>query len=62
MEINTDIIETAHDIDALIRIAHTRPSERLRDKLLECEVDHVGNYVGYAASNYIWHHLIPIAA
>ena len=62
MVVNHDIIETSHDIDALIRIAQVHPSERLRDKLIEVEVDHVGNHVDYAIANYIWHKLIPDAA
>ncbi len=59
MLMNANIIETSHDLDALIRIAHVHPSERLRDKLIECEIDDHGNHVGYAMSNYIWHSAIP---
>ena len=62
MQVNTDIIETTHDIDALIRIAHTNPSVRLRDKLISLEVDIYGTYVGYAESNYIWRNIIRDAA
>lgn len=59
---NPNVIETTHDIDALIRIAQTHPSERLREKLIEVEVDHLGNHVDYSVANYIWHKLIPDAA
>ena len=58
MLMNNDIIETNHDLDSLIRIAHTHPSERLRDKLIDCEIDDHGNHVGFAMSNYIWHQAI----
>jgi len=61
MLLNTNIIETNHDLDALIRIAHVHPSERLRDKLIECEIDAHGSHVGFAAANYIWHVLMPIS-
>jgi len=56
---NQDIVETFHDIDALISIAKTRPSARLRDKLIELEVDHVGNHVDYSLSVFVWNKLIP---
>jgi len=62
MLLNTNIIETNHDLDALIRIAHVHPSERLRDKLIDCEIDDHGNFVGFALSNKIWHDVIPDAA
>ncbi len=58
MLMNNDIIETNHDLDSLIRIARVHPSERLRDKLIDCEIDDHGNYVGYAQANYIWHQAI----
>lgn len=59
---NPDIVETTHDIDALIRIAHTHPSERLREKLIEVEVDQYGNHIEPALAAYVWNKLIPDAA
>ena len=61
MNMNHNIIETSHDIDALIRIARVHPSERLRDKLIDLEIDSNGTYVGYAESNYIWRKIISDA-
>lgn len=59
---NPNIVETTHDIDALIRIAQTHPSERLREKLIEVEVDQNGNHIEPALAAYVWNKLIPDAA
>jgi len=59
---NPNVIETNHDIDALIRIAHIHPSERLREKLIDVQVDQNGNHIEPALAAYVWNQLIPDAA
>lgn len=56
---NNNIIETNHDLDALIRAAKTTPTECIRDKLIEREIDYNGNFVGFDAANHIWRKVIP---
>ena len=56
---NQNLIETTKDIDALIRIAHIHPSERLREKLIDSEVDQNGNHIEPALAAYVWNRLIP---
>lgn len=55
MFINSDIVETNHNIDSLIAAFRLHPTESLRQKLIDLEIDYQGNYVGFDEANYIWH-------
>lgn len=59
---NPNMIETTHNLDALIKAAQLHPTEAIRDCLIEKEIDNHGNFVGFAEAAYIWHKLIPDAA
>jgi len=52
--INPNIIHDHHDLDALIRAAHTRPTEDLIQRIIDRGLDYRGNYVGQVHAAYIW--------
>lgn len=55
MKINPNIIETSHDLDALIRAAKIHPTEGIIQKLIDLEIDGNGNHIGFAAATHYWH-------
>lgn len=59
MQINTDIIETTHNLDALVRAARLHPTETIRDKLIEAEIDGFGRHIGFGAAMHYWHSVLP---
>jgi len=56
---NYDMIETTHNLDALIKAAQRHPTPEIRDKLIEKEIDVHGNHIGYGAALALWYKLIP---
>lgn len=49
------IIHDHKNLDSLIEAFRLHPTECLRQKLIDLEVDYNGNYVGFGDANYIWH-------
>jgi len=62
MNINANIIETSHDLDALVRTARINPTENLIQKIIDKGLDYNANYVGTAESAYLWRKIFHIAA
>ena len=54
MLINTDIIHTHHDLDALIAAARLHPTQDIIERLIDLEIDYHGNAVGFDQANYVW--------
>lgn len=57
-----NIIETTHDLDALIRAARHCPTENIIERLIDAEIDYHGRWVGFDAANSLWHKVIPCSA
>lgn len=58
---NPDVIETVHDLDALIRAAKLKPTENIIQALIDAELDGNGRFVGFDAANRYWHEAISQA-
>jgi len=57
-ELTGDCMIIIHDhknLDALIEAFRLHPTEYLRQKLIDLEIDYLGNYVGFQEANYLWH-------
>ena len=54
MQINNDIIETSHNLDALIAAAKINPTESIVQKLIDKHIDPAGNHCEPAFCAFIW--------
>lgn len=59
MQINTDIIHDHHNLDSLIAAASLHPTETIRDKLIEAEIDGFGRHIGFGAAMHYWYSVLP---
>jgi len=51
---NKDLIETSHNLDALISAAKIHPTESLIQKIIDKNIDPNGNYCEPAFCAFIW--------
>ena len=54
MSNNENIIETSHDLDALIRAVKIHPTESMVQKIIDKEIDCNGNHCEPAFCAFIW--------
>lgn len=58
---NNNMIETIHNLDALIAAARIHPTESLIQKIIDKELDYNGNHCGPGFSAFIWRKVFHIS-
>ena len=61
MNLNTDLIETSHDIDSLISAAKLHPTESLIQNLIDKHIDPNGNDCQPQFCAYLWRKAVKAA-